>query len=123
MKKYINLFIFILISLFVINAMSFSNDDKKEEVSVVKDISDFLSFEQEIIDLNNEVIKDNDVTPLSLNNFKEEKIEDDNEFKLKRLMVRGDVRETYNALKVINYQNLHIYVMRVKRKQNMLMKN
>ena len=76
------------------------------------DIASFLQFEQELIALNNDNvaapkdIETEDVLSSQGNKFAVEN--NINEFYLQRLIVQGNLEDTYGASNVIGYGNLHI---------------
>ena len=74
------------------------------------DTEEFLSFEKEFLEMNNdagyiELDKSQNNAQNSL-----EIVETDNssQFKLKRLIVQGDIKDTYGAQKKASYNSLHI---------------
>ena len=76
------------------------------------DIASFLQFEQELIALNNDnIAAPNDIETEDMLSSQGNKfaVENNiNEFYLKRLIVQGNLEDTYGASNVISYGNLHI---------------
>lgn len=109
MKRYIKLFAIISIFVFVACLVNFPKDNKEEKKEIIEDVTDFLEFEQSIIELNqNNFENEENITPLSFSNEGTQVDEGDDEFILKRLIVQGDLKEIYGASKVINYNDLHV---------------
>ena len=94
-----------------------------EIVSESSDLESFLKFEQEIIDLNSQFEKTSSTGKQKISSFMEDEnnVEpnSDSEFYLKRLIVQGEVQNTYGAIKDISYNNLHIlcYLTEMETKQ------
>lgn len=91
----------------IVNTKTNTNDP----TTYTSNLSEFLQFEQAIIDINNETTPS--TTPQRLNSLSQivspgTTIETANKFELKRLIVHGKLKETYGATDVISYGNLHI---------------
>lgn len=113
MKKYL----FIILSFLFLSTAIFSfyptydtQVTAEETCSDDGNISEFLEFERAIIDMNNtpdiQIMSDSETTneqPFTngLNSTNED-------FTLKRLIVQGNVQDTYGAIDKISYNNLHI---------------
>ena len=99
----LTLFIMLFVSaiaLFFVNAPTIKN-------TVEPTIEEFLTFEQEIIDLNKEFFdSQNNSGATGLDS--EIDYSELGEFALKRLIVTGDVKNTYGAIKDISYGDMHI---------------
>lgn len=108
MKRGIKLFALMAIFAFVVCLSNFSLDNEEKKEEVIQDISDFLNFEQTVIELNQNNNIQEEVTPLSYSEDSYLAEEDNDKFVLKRLIVRGDLKETYDAYQVVNYDDLHI---------------
>lgn len=84
--------------------------------SCQNDVTEFLKFEQAVIDFNNadelQIDSDNQRDLMSANNDSTNKLQEQattkSEFCLKRLIVQGDVADTYGAVDKISYNNMHI---------------
>lgn len=76
------------------------------------DIASFLQFEQELIALNNDNVaapKDIEAEDMLSSQGNKFAVENNiNEFYLQRLIVQGNLEDTYGASNVIGYGNLHI---------------
>ena len=75
--------------------------------------SNFFDFEKAVIELNNEDDKLNFGGQSTMASYSNEDYlinnqENSSEFVLKRLIVQGNIKSTYNAKKVLSYNNLHI---------------
>ncbi len=72
------------------------------------EIEKFLEFEQAIMELNNSPQAYSNINSIEESNTFEYLNEEDDEFALKRLIVQGNLVETYGAINAISYNNLHI---------------
>ena len=78
----------------------FSFIDKKPQEDSVKA---FLEFEQKIMEMTK-----NDSVDNSLKSFSLSENEEENKFVLKRLIVFGNVKNTYNAINTASFNNLTV---------------
>ena len=110
MKKY--LFCIIGFIFCFINFISFCNKTSVQVYAMSNpesDLAEFLKFEQDIINLNSNTeffsISSLSIEDKSLNFLNSN---ENSEFALKRLIVQGDVKNTYGAIDKISYNDLHI---------------
>jgi len=109
MKKAYKVTILLLTLFLGLGVFSFKsiNYSEVDAVSNEKDdIASFLEFEKEIINLN----KQNDLSSFEVEDETNEiGIEtNENDYSLKRLIVQGNVSNTYGANKKVSYNNLHV---------------
>lgn len=112
--------IFLCSAIFVFNPFSFKSTSASTEDG---SLSDFLQFEQQIQDLNNEdeTLFSNNENLLSAQSESDDSnsllddsiiaLDDENEgseFYLKRLIVQGNITNNFGATKDINYKNIHV---------------
>jgi len=131
MKKYLSKILvlcILVLSLIPLGLSIFSYNE--ETISADADLKNFLDFEQQIIDLNSrpqtyglnasEIMTSDEINEDSVKDYCENNgcyyvVENDDytiysEFELKRLIVMGDVVDTYGAINDISYDDLHILV-------------
>ena len=110
MKKIFKLFCFCFILFFASITAFFANNNHvvyaSQEIQEETDLESFLQFEKAIINLN----KDDNVDASSSNQTNKEKNikNKDQEYELKRMIVKGPIKNTYGAIDQISYNNLHV---------------
>jgi len=110
MKKIIKL----LALLFILFLTSFLLETKMVNATDLEEneISDFLDFEKEVMKLNKELLNNSSFQSPLMNednyNIESSLEKFEGKFSLKRLIVQGNIKNNYNAKKVLSYNDLHI---------------
>jgi len=101
-KKISSILVIILISLCLFGlGLSLYSNKAYATTNHDSSIEDFLEFESQVMELTNNHTENFLGSPDSIEDI-------ESEFQLKRLLVYGDLKQSYGAFKTISYKNVHI---------------
>ena len=108
-SSFIVLSLFLVCLIFAVSFQSFAGNIYAFNINFAQtnEVDDFLEFEKAFMDLNNsEVNSVQSISTLEEDNFNNNEESDKGKFCLKRLIVEGELSNSYGAVSKLSYNNL-----------------